>query len=269
MPTVRAAVCRHVADRGAAILEAAREEDAAAVCGGPEWRFSCGAREHAPGEERVWPIEQVLGRDPTAVEIVLHPRGTRLTRAGTTARWYTGAGPILFPRRPSRRWPTFEPRYPPRPCEPLDADDVAVLADVADRGWHTEAIAEEEDAPPHAFSVGLFRSFDHPEVVIFGQPAPRLAALVDALAERVRAGDRFEEGAVATGLFPGRPVVFRRVATRHYPAWLSEAAWYHGGLRFPAVQCVWPDAAGNFPWDRWYPRTLRAQQPVLDGRELA
>ena len=140
---------------------------------------------------------------------------------------------------------------------------------MADRGFHVEAVPAREDDPAHAFTVGLFRSFDHPEVIVFG-PAPMgLEEIVRTLGERVRDGDRFEEGEIATGLLPGRPVVFRRVAARHYPAWLAHAAWYHGGLRFPAVQCVWPDAAGNFPWDRWYPRSLRGQQPVLDGRELA
>lgn len=267
MLSEQARVCRHVTDRGAAILHACREVPGPAAVS--EWRFSCGAPEHAVADERILPLEQVLRRDPSAVEIVLHPRGTALERSGAGSRWYTEEGPLLFPRRPSRRWPTLEPQYPPRPCESLDADDLALLADVADRGWHTEAIEGEEGGPAHAFSVGLFRSFDHPEVVLFGQPTPVLAELVDTLGARVREGQRFEEGEVATGILPGRPIVFRRVATRHYPAWLSRAAWYHGGLRFPAVQGVWPDPSGNYPWDRWYPRALRAQQPVLDGRELA
>lgn len=267
MLTDTARVCHHVAARGAAILRACRHDDAPG--GAPEWSFACALPDHGAGDERLWSLEQVLACDPSAIEIVLHPRGTTLVRASDAARWHTEAGPLLFPRRPSRRWPALEPQYPPRPLEPLDTADLAVLADVADRGFHVEAVPGGEDDPAHAFTVGLFRSFDHPEVIVFG-PAPMdLEEIVEALGERVRHGERFEEGAIATGLLPGRPVVFRRVAARHYPAWLAHAAWYHGGLRFPAVQCVWPDAAGNFPWDRWYPRALRLQQPVLDGRELA
>ena len=267
MLTDTARICRHVADPGAAILRACRHDDAPA--GAPEWSFGCGLAEDAQGDERLWALEQVLALDASVVEIVLHPRGTVIGRPSALARWHTEAGPLLFPRRPSRRWPTLEPQYPPRPCEPLDRADLAVLADVADRGFHVDAVPARDEAPAHAFTVGLFRSFDHPEVIVFG-PAPLdLEELVERLGERVRRGERFEEGAVATGVLPGRPVVFRRVAARHYPAWLAHAAWYHGGLRFPAVQGVWPDSAGNFPWDRWYPRSLRSSQPVLDGRELA
>jgi hypothetical protein len=262
-----ARICRHVSEDGAEILQARRHADAAA--GAPEWSFDCGRPEHARGDERLCPLDQVLALDPSALEIVLHPRGTALARRSATARWTTEAGPLLFPHLRSRRFPSLEPRYPPRPLEQLDAADLAVLADVADRGFHVEVVPARGDDPAHAFTVGLFRSFDHPEVIVFGPSPLGLEDLVDALAARVRAGERFEEGSVATGILPGRPVVFRRVAARHYPAWLAHAAWYHGGLRFPAVQCVWPDAAGNFPWDRWYPRSLRGQQPVLDGREMA
>jgi hypothetical protein len=267
MLTDTARICRHVADRGEAILRASRHDGAPE--GVPEWSFGCGRAEDATAGERLWALDQVLALDPSAIEIVLHPRGTVLGRASPRARWHTEAGPLLFPRRPSRRWPTLEPQYPPRPCEPLDAGDLAVLADVADRGFHVDAVPAREGDPAHAFTVGLFRSFDHPEVIVFGPGPMDVAEIVETLGERVRGGERFDEGTVATGLLPGRPVVFRRVAARHYPAWLAHAAWYHGGLRFPAVQCVWPDAAGNFPWDRWYPRALRGQQPVLDGRELA
>jgi hypothetical protein len=262
-----ARICRHVADRGAAILRARRLEDAPP--GAPGWSFSCGLPEHAAGDERVCLLEHVLASDPTAVEIVLHPRGTEVGRPSATARWHTEEGPLLFPQRRSRRWPTLDPQYPPRASEPLDAADLSLLADVADRGFHVDAVGARGDDPAHAFTVGLFRSFDHPEVIVFGSDPGDLEAIAEAVGDRVRGGDRFEEGAVATGILPGRPVVFRRVAARHYSTWLAHAAWYHGGLRFPAVQCVWPDAAGNFPWDRWYPRWLRAQQPILDGRELA
>src|SRR5512144_2454129 len=112
-----ATVCQHVLE-GAPILYAARDESAgAAAC---EWRFRCGAS-HGEADAQVVPLDEVVRRDPTAVEIVLHPRGSALERSGASARWKTGAGPVLFPHRPSRRYPRFEPRFPPRPGETLDA----------------------------------------------------------------------------------------------------------------------------------------------------
>lgn len=266
MPVEPAIVCRHVAD-GAPILVAARDAGESADC---EWHFGCGAEAEAVSERRVLDLHEIVRRDPSAVEIVLHPRGTALERPAPSARWHTEAGPVLFPRRPSRRWPRFDPRYPPRKGEVLEAADLRLMADVAQWGVHVvssdrSGAVENE----HAFSVGLFRTFDHPEVALFGLDAEVLATAVRRIADRVRAGERFESRDVAEGLIEGRAVAFRRVVPRHYATYLGYAVWYHDGPRFPALQGVWSDDAGRFPWERWFPREERDLQPVLFEDEPA
>jgi hypothetical protein len=260
-----AIVCLHVAD-GAPVLSAARSEPGgASPC---EWRFGCGADGEGAGE-RLMALDEIVRRDPSAVEIVLHPRGTSLERPSAIARWHTEAGPMLFPHRPSRRWPRFDPRYPPRRGEPLDASDLRVMADVSEAGLHVVCGAATGGAPGFAYSIGLFRTFDHPEVAIFGLAAPALDAAVRRIGERVRAGDRFDEGDVADELLERRAVAFRRIVPRHYPPYLGYAVWYHGGARFPALQATWADPEGHFPWERWFPRELRDLQPVLFEPEPA
>lgn len=256
-------VCRHVLD-GAPILLAARDEVEASSC---EWRFRCGSGGHGEDDARAMALDEVVRRDPSAVEIVLRPRGTVLERRASAARWLTEAGPVLFPHRPSRRYPRFEPHYPPRPGETLDAADLGVMADVAQAGFHAELGGEEPSA--YAFSIGFFRSWDHPEVALFGLAREELQGAIDRVGERVRDGDRFEHGDLADGIVSGREIAFRRIVPRHYPAHLGHAVWYHGGARFPALQAVWADEEGHFPWDRWFPRELRDAQPVLFEPEPA
>lgn len=256
------AVCSHVAEAGAPILYAARARE-----GSPEWRFRCDRGPHDVEDERVSTLEEVVARDPSAIEIVLHPRGTVLARAAVGARWHVTEGTLPLPVRPSRRWPSLEPRFAPRRGEPLDALDLRVLADVAEIGWHV--VQAKEPGAGHAFTIGLFRSFDHPEVVLFGlDPETRQAAL-DRLGARVRAGERFDSGGVADGILADRPVTFKVVARRHYLAYLGYAGWFHGGPRFPALQAVWPDGEGRYPWERWFSRALRDAQPILSELEPA
>lgn len=266
MPQEAAIVCRHVVD-GAPILFAAREQGSGPE--GCEWEFRCGAEGESDADARILPLDEIVRRDPTTVEIVLHPRGTVLQRPTPTARWHTGSGPVLFPPRPSRRWPRFDPRYPPRRGEPLDGNDLRLMADVAQWGWHVVQIAASHSAAAYAFSVGLFRTFDHPEVAVFGLAPDALRSALLRVGERVRGGDRFEPGDVAEGIVEGRTVAFRRIVPRHYAPFLGHAVWYHGGARFPALQGVWADGAGHFPWDRWFPRELRGVQPTLFEPELA
>ncbi len=257
-------VCRHVLE-GAPILFAAR---AAAGGAGCEWQFRCGAAGHGDQDARAMALDEVVRRDPSAVEIVLHPQGTVLERREAAARWLTGVGPVLFPHRPSRRYPRFEPRYPPRPGELLDAADLRLMADVAQEGYHCVVLPASGE-PAHAFSVGFFRSWDHPEVALFGLEPEDLLAALEGLAERIRAGERFEHGDFALGVVKGRELAFRRIVPRHYAARLGHAVWYHGGARFPALQGVWADDEGHFPWDRWFRRELRDVQPVLFEPEPA
>ncbi len=261
-----ALVCRHVLD-GAPILFATRDELAEPeAC---EWHFRCGPAPHAAEDGRFLPLEEVVRLDPTAAEIALHPRGTALERSARGARWQTGVGPVLFPHRSSRRYPRFEPQFPPRPGEPLDAEDLRLIADVAQSGFHVVVVSGDAEVAAHAHSVGLFRSWDHPEVAMFGLAPVELEAAVTRLCDRVRLGERFDHGDVADGVLDDRAVAFRRIVPRHYAASLAHAAWYHGGARFPAVQAVWADAEGRFPWDRWFPRELRDAQPLLFEPEPA
>lgn len=259
-----AMVCRHVLD-GAPILFAARDDAEASGC---EWQFGCGAKGHGDHDGRAVALDEVVRRDPSTVEIVLHPQGTVLERSGAAARWLTEAGPVLFPHRPSRRYPKFEPRYPPRPGETLDAADLRLMADVAQAGFHC-AVSAEGDKPPHAFSIGFFRSWDHPELALFGLERDDLQGAIERIADRIHAGERFEHGDFADGIVNGREIAFRRIVPRHYAAHLGHAVWYHGGVRFPALQALWADEEGHFPWDRWFRRELRDAQPVLFEPELA
>jgi hypothetical protein len=261
-----AMVCRDVAD-GAPILCAARDDPSGP--GACEWRFGCGAEGEGTDAHRLVPLEDVVRRDPTAIDIVFHRRGTALRREASGGRWHTETGPVLFPHRPSRRWPRFDPRYAPRRGEPLDAHDLRVIADVSHAGVHVVRGASTGAAPAFAFSIGLFRTFDHPEVAMFGLAPDALDAAVRRLGDRVRAGERFDEGNVVDGILDGRAVAFRRIVPRHYPSYLGYAVWYHGGARFPALQATWSDPERHFPWERWFPRELRDAQPALFEPEPA
>lgn len=260
-----AKVCRHVVE-GAPILFAERAGEEGARC---EWRFLCGR--HADEDAREMPLDEVVRRDPSSVEIVLHPQGTVLERSGAAARWLTEQGPVLLPHRPSRRFPKLEPRYPPRSGEHLDPTDLCLMADVAQSGWHCALpLSAVDGAPaPHAFSVGFFRSWDHPEVALFGLEPEPLRAAMERIADKIQDGRRFEHGDIVDGLVGGREVAFRRIVPRHYGAHLGRAVWYHGGAGFPALQAVWGDEEGYFPWDRWFHRELREFQPVLFESEPA
>jgi len=71
----------------------------------------------------------------------------------------------------------------------LDEGDKQLLSDVQTYGWHVLIIEEDDEGPGYGFSVGLFHTFGHPEVVVFGLEAmpksPFLARRIGRVRVRV------------------------------------------------------------------------------------
>ena len=74
-------------------------------------------------------------------------------------------------------------------CEGLD--DEKLVADVKEYGWHVVKIVEKDETPGWAFSVGLYKNFNHPEIVVFGLNDEVAHFLINAIGGEVRAGKRF------------------------------------------------------------------------------
>jgi hypothetical protein len=56
----------------------------------------------------------------------------------------------------------------------LSAPDAKVLGDIQRVGWHVTGVFAQKDekGPEWAFSIGLFHSFQHPEVVVLARRHP-------------------------------------------------------------------------------------------------
>jgi hypothetical protein len=78
----------------------------------------------------------------------------------------------------------------------LSAPDAKVLRDIQRVGWHITGVfaQKNEKGPEWAFSIGLFHSFQHPEVVVFGLPFGRCMEIVTVVGKEVQAGKRYEPG---------------------------------------------------------------------------
>src|SRR5438046_9199701 len=84
--------------------------------------------------------------------------------------------------------PDFEP--------PTAADDHdrKLLSDIQQVGWHVLHITPDETGPAYSFTVGLYYSFGHPELIVMGL-APSLSHQVLNLAViNIAAGEAFQAG---------------------------------------------------------------------------
>ena len=149
-----------------------------------------------------------------------------------------------------------------------DEVDQRVAADIDRHGWHVVLIPPEEDSPGWAHSIGLWQRFEHPELLVFGSEPRQLAALVNALGERVRGGRRFAAGETDAGVLQGLPFAFAAVAPRWTHVFLGNAAWHYKSESFPVLQGFWPDRGGRFPWQAECATEIAAEQPQLEHAEI-
>jgi len=151
-------------------------------------------------------------------------------------------------------------------CAGLSASDTKFLQDIQTHGWHvTRVFASKGEAGPEwAFSTGLFQSFSHPEVVVFGLTLDVCMSIVNGIGLQVKAGKRFESvGEYGDILNEPYKCAFRLVQPTHYREYLGRALWFYEDDPFPTTQCFWPDKDGKFPWDESCNSVVRDGQPLL------
>jgi hypothetical protein len=138
-----------------------------------------------------------------------------------------------------------------------------LLDDVEQSGLHVVQLPPSGSLPAGSHTVGLWQQFEQPEVVVFGLPDEVAADLLEAIADEVDAGRRFLGGQRHEGLLQDYPVRFVDVPRGRYAECLAAACWAYEGDAFPAVQLVWPDKQGRWPWDPAARDGFAARQPVL------
>jgi hypothetical protein len=147
--------------------------------------------------------------------------------------------------------------------KPADEHDRKLLADVRRHGWHIIGVEQDEEGPGFAYSIGLYHTFKHPEVIVSGLRVQVMHGTINAAGEAVRSGEKFEHLDESSDVLDGYNVAFRTVERRHYPDYFGHARWFYRGDDFPALQCVWPDSQHRYPWHPEAGPDFARRQPVL------
>ncbi len=164
-----------------------------------------------------------------------------------------------------------------------------VAATVGEHGWAISGRHADEQAPPWAYSVGLWLSCQAPELVVCGLPVEQAASVINAIGARVADGEQFGAGdvielAAAGALVPAQrggprgvtgagvlgrehslPLTFRPVDVtwRATTGLLAISDTFYGMVRPPYLQVVWTDSEGRFPWDARIEPAFGQLQPML------
>lgn len=144
-----------------------------------------------------------------------------------------------------------------------DGYEEIVRDHIRDFGWHVTLIESDGKEPGFAYSIGLYHTFKQPEVILFGLPLEVMHSVINSCGGEFRGGRSLKTGVPLDGFIRDFPVIFREVKKEHYREHFGYGLWFYTGPKFPAIQCIWPDKQGEFPWDPEFERKLIPIQPLL------
>ncbi len=141
-------------------------------------------------------------------------------------------------------------------------------AAIARNGFYPSAVLDD---PSWLYTVGLLSTWSHPELIVFGLHPHDAYGGITAVVDEIRSGavrpvgrdEPFDIQGVGSCLIPVLEDYWK------YPCdYLIGASHYYGAtgatLDRRALQLVWADEAGRFPWDESFSVDLAGRQPLLD-----
>lgn len=132
----------------------------------------------------------------------------------------------------------------------------ARLREIIDtHGWAVQGVLPEADQPgvPFGYTVGLTAK-DLPELVIYGLPPRTASAILNTAARRMTESGPFSPGDRISPPSDGPDVAVIDVVDTDV---LTMIEHFYGPSR--ALQLVWPDEQGRFPWQNGYDIPADAQ----------
>lgn len=140
-----------------------------------------------------------------------------------------------------------------------------ILKDIEENKVHIAFVESDGYCPRFGYSIGLYKEFNHPELIIIGLNPKSTGAIINNAKDEIEKGTKFIEGVNYPEFLVELPIQFVNVKKEHYPDYLGYAAWHNdNSINFPTLQLVWPDKDEKFPWELEFNENFKFKQPLLD-----
>lgn len=134
---------------------------------------------------------------------------------------------------------------------------------VKEHGWFVAKFPATDYLPSFCYTIGLWKTYKHPELISFGLTLGTLSSVLNIGGNLVKNGHQIMSNRKSDAFFENGKAFLLEVDPRNIKDYFGYGLWYNEGS-FPAVQIVWPDRIGNFPWEDNYDEEFQYRQPLTD-----
>lgn len=143
-------------------------------------------------------------------------------------------------------------------------DDHKTNSDIEKYGLTVIMVKATDYLPSLAYSIGLWKKFEHPELISFGLTTETLLSIINIAADIVKSGQTIQTEKTYTDFFETGNAQFIEVDKRNIKDYFGYAIDFYKTNDFPALQLVWTDRNDKFPWDKGFGDEFVYKQPLLD-----
>ncbi|HLP19511.1 MAG TPA: DUF4262 domain-containing protein [Chitinophagales bacterium] len=118
--------------------------------------------------------------------------------------------------------------------------------------------------PSFAYSIGLWQTYQCPEIICFGLSSKLGHIIINDVAELIKKGQLPQAGSTFADIFKNNDAQFLNVHPLSIGDYFGVAIRYYGNEDFPALQLIWTDRNNKFPWEDGFEEEFIYKQPLLD-----
>lgn len=134
---------------------------------------------------------------------------------------------------------------------------------VTTHGWFSVSVGGEDARSSFTYTIGFWRSFGQPEVIISGLSPSLSYDMLSNLHQRFEASPGQALSGPLDGLLANVPVLLAPASEEAKKECLLSANWFYGGDAYPCQQMIWPDVEGVFSWEPGVNVACVAPQDIL------
>ncbi len=143
-------------------------------------------------------------------------------------------------------------------------DNKKLIADIEKFGWTIVALDATDYLPSYAYTIGLWKNYQHHEIIVFGLPVGMLHTVLNEAGAMVKAGQKLEPTEIYDDFFENGNTCFILVDERNLKDYINYASELNDVNSFSAYEMIWTDKKLKFPWEDNFDKELKFKQPLLD-----
>ena len=141
-----------------------------------------------------------------------------------------------------------------------------IIDTVAKHGWQVSMIESDGYNPSFAYTIGLTKTYGHPELIIMGLGTQLMGELLNIAGDLIKNGHKIQLDKEYDDFLNGYNCRFIQMHKDYYSDYLGYGIWFNNGKDFETLQLVWPNKNHNFPWNKGADEDFDLRQPLLDRR---